>query len=240
MQPYFFPYIGYFQLINYADKWVVFDIVQFIRHGWINRNRILKPGEGQQYITIPLKKYRRETSIKDILISDKADWRNRIFRQLEHYKKKAPYYTQVMEFLEDCFSAENTKIVELNTRFLEKTCKYLGIKFDYSVFSEMNLEIGHISHAGEWALRISEVLKAYEYVNPLGGIEIFNKKQFEKADIDLKFLKTNLKEYNQRRSAFESGLSIIDIMMFNNPKEINEFIDDYTIVDKNDNEETDR
>ena len=231
MQPYFFPYIGYFQLINYADKWVVFDVVQFIRHGWINRNRILKPSEGWQYITVPLKKYRRETPIKDILISGETDWQDRIFRQLEHYKKKAPYYSQVLEYLEDCFSTKDTNILDLNIISLKKTCKYLGIKFDYSVFSEMNLEIDPVSHPGEWALKISEALNASEYVNPPGGREIFNKKQFEEANIDLNFLEVNLKEYNQRRSTFEDGLSMIDVMMFNSPEEINEFLDDYSIIE---------
>lgn len=231
MQPYFFPYIGYFQLINYADKWVVFDVVQFIRHGWINRNRILKPSEGWQYITVPLKKYRRETPIKDILISGETDWQDRIFRQLEHYKKKAPYYSQVLDYLEDCFSSKDTNILDLNIISLKKTCKYLGIKFDYSVFSEMNLEIDPVSHPGEWALKISEALNASEYVNPPGGREIFNKKQFEEANIDLNFLEVNLKEYNQRRSTFEDGLSMIDVMMFNSPEEINEFLDDYSIIE---------
>ena len=89
MQPYFIPYIGYYQLINYVDKWVVFDIVQYIRHGWINRNRILKPGEGWQYIVVPLQNHRRETLIKDVFISEKTDWKDRIFRQMEHYKKKS-------------------------------------------------------------------------------------------------------------------------------------------------------
>lgn len=230
MQPYFIPYIGYYQLINYVDKWVVFDIVQYIRHGWINRNRILKPGEGWQYIVVPLKKHRRETLIKDVFISEKTDWKDRIFRQMEHYKKKAPYYSRVRELLEESVFTEETNISVLNTKLLKKTCKYLSINFDYSVFSEINLKIGPISHAGEWALRISEALNASEYVNPYIGSDIFNKKQFDEANIDLKFLKPNLKEYNQRRNSFESGLSIIDLMMFNSPNEIKNFLNDYSII----------
>jgi hypothetical protein len=115
MQPYFFPYLGYFSLIQNTDKWIVFDEVQFIRHGWIERNRILKPGDGWQYISVPLEKHSRETLIKEIKIRNSEDWKGKILRQLEHYKKIAPYYSDVIEFLNIVFKIETTNIVKLNT-----------------------------------------------------------------------------------------------------------------------------
>lgn len=229
MQPYFFPYLGYFSLIKYIDKWIVFDSVQYIRHGWINRNRILKHGGGWQYIIVPLKKHDRSTLIKDIIISEDNAWKDRIFGQLEYYKKIAPYYDQVTKLLKECLQYQTSSITHLNSFSLKKTCKYLNIEFDYKIFSEMNLEIGTVSDPGEWALKIAEALGAKEYINLPGGEEIFDKRKFEKSNIDLKFLKINLKEYNQRRNEFESGLSIIDVMMFNSPDAINESLDDYTV-----------
>ncbi len=90
MQPYFLPYLGYFALIKHTDKFIVFDTPQYIRHGWIERNRILKPSEGWQYINVPLEKRPRDIAIKDLRIRQNDDWRRKILAQLEHYKKRLP------------------------------------------------------------------------------------------------------------------------------------------------------
>jgi hypothetical protein len=88
MQPYFFPYIGYWQLIHAVDRFVLFDDAQYIRHGWVNRNRILKPGGGWQYILVPLKKHALTESIKNVQVNPDGKWHELIVRQLAHYKKK--------------------------------------------------------------------------------------------------------------------------------------------------------
>ena len=93
MQPYFMPYIGYISLIKNTDQFILFDTVQFIRHGWIERNRILKPNEGWQYIQVPLiKDNGRDTVIKNVRINNAENWKSKIIAQLQHYKKKAPNY----------------------------------------------------------------------------------------------------------------------------------------------------
>ncbi len=97
-QPYFLPYLGYFSLINLVDEFILFDTVQFIRHGWIERNRILKPGFGWQYVSVPLIKAKRETIIKDMLINNEIAWQDKLIAQLIHYKKRAPYFNIVIEF----------------------------------------------------------------------------------------------------------------------------------------------
>src|ERR1700761_8598999 len=101
MQPYFFPYLGYFQLIHHADRFILFDDVQYIRHGWINRNRILKPAEGHQFIIAPLADHGRDALIKEVYVKDGYDWKEKILRQVEHYKKRAPYYNDVAGLLID-------------------------------------------------------------------------------------------------------------------------------------------
>lgn len=90
MQPYFLPYLGYISLIKHTDQFILFDTVQFIRHGWIERNRILKPDEGWQYIQVPLQKHSRDTLIKDIIIKNDVTWSEKILAQVKHYKKKSP------------------------------------------------------------------------------------------------------------------------------------------------------
>lgn len=229
MQPYFFPYLGYFSLIKNTDQWIVLDTVQYIRHGWINRNRILKLNGGWQYIGIPLKKHSRNTLIKNIKISKNGGWKEKIFEQLKYYEK-APYYNQVVELLKECFNYKTDSIVKFNTYSLKKICEYLNIKFNYEIFSEMDLKIGKINGPGDWALEISKTLKANEYINPPGGEKIFDKKKFEEVGIKLNFLKINLKEYSQEYKIFEPGLSIIDVMMFNLPETINKMLSDYKLL----------
>lgn len=231
MQPYFLPYLGYFSLIKHTDKFILFDSVQFIKHGWIERNRILKPQEGWQYIGVPLIKHSRDTSIKDIRIKNTPDWRKVIFSQLEHYKRRSPFYEDTVDTLKGAFNINTESIVKLNEHVLKIICSYIGIEFNIDVFSEMNLKIDEVNAPDEWALNICKALgNVKEYWNPEGGIEFFNRQKYEKSEIGINFLKMNLPKYPQRRSKFEPGLSIIDVMMFNEPCIIKEMLDDYELL----------
>jgi hypothetical protein len=230
MQPYFFPYLGYFSLIKHTDYWVVFDTPQFIRHGWIERNRILKPNEGWQYVRAPLRKASRETPIKDMEIVNDQDWQRRILAQLEHYKKVAPYYVEVLDLVNETVSYETDSLVALDVKGLEVVCDYLDLDFPYEIFSESEFEIGEVSAPDEWALEISKALGAKEYYNPPGGQEFFDTSKYDNAGIKISFLSLELEEYDQKRKGFEPGLSIIDVMMFNSPGEINKMLDNYELL----------
>jgi len=231
MQPYFFPYLGYFSLIKHTNEFIIFDPVQFIRHGWIERNRILKPAEGWQYIQVPLQKHSRGTLIKDISINNNNDWGNMIISQLQHYKKAAPYFKIVVDMLKDVFSNEYVSIVDLNLKSIQVVCEYLEIKKTIVVFSNMNLAIEHVNAPDEWALNICKALgNVDEYWNPPGGMSFFDRSKYESNQIKLKFQKICLMEYNQKRANFESALSIIDVMMFNPPKKINQMLDKYELL----------
>jgi hypothetical protein len=231
MQPYFFPYLGYYSLIKHTDKWIIFDNVQFIRHGWIERNRILKPAEGWQYIAAPLMKHERFTTIKDVSIRNNEDWKEKIVRQIDHYKK-APYFSQTRDLLRAALAIETDSIVDLNAHILKTTCDYLSIPFEVNIFSQMNLDMDPVNHPGEWALHISKAMQAGEYINPPNGIDLFNPVQFKEANIRLTFIKNNLTPYSQRRPQFESGLSIIDVLMFNSIEQTLCLIDDIEVVRK--------
>lgn len=230
MQPYFLPYLGYYALIKATDKFIILDEVQYINKGWIARNRILKPGGGWQYILIPVEKHPQITLIKDIKISNSANWQKRIINQLEHYKKTAPYYKQVIALLESAFSLNLESITLQNVHLLSETCKYIGIQFQHEIFSEMDLIIERVNEPDEWSLNIAKANKASCYINPQGGTAFYNNSKFTKNGIELKFLKIHLSEYNQYRNIFEPGLSIIDLMMFNSPEVICEMLNQYEFI----------
>jgi hypothetical protein len=230
MQPYFFPYIGYFQLIYATDRFILLDDVQYIRHGWINRNRILKPGEGVQYITVPLAAHHRETLIKDIGISDAPGCFLKILRQLEHYRKRAPYYKAVMELLRECFNCNATGITALNAHCLETVCRYIGLRYHIEIAGQLHLDYTAVQEADEWALQISRQLGASEYINPPGGSSFFNRAKYEANNIQLWFLHPHLRAYDQGRQKFEPGLSIIDVMMFNTPEQIRSLLQEYELT----------
>ncbi len=224
MQPYFFPNLSHFALIKHVDHWVIFDGVQFIRHGWIERNRILKPDSGYQYIAVPLVKHTRDTLIRNVLIRNSENWKQKIKSQLGHYKKRAPHYSKVLAFLDDCFEFETDSIVQLNAHLLKKTMDYLELPFEFSIYSELELNHENVTAPGDWALEISKNLKASHYVNPIGGKELFDKQKYADNNIQLNFLALENTEYVQKGNDFESHLSIIDVMMFNSPEEIREML----------------
>lgn len=233
MQPYFFPYLGYFSLIKNTDQFILFDPVQFIRHGWIERNRILKPNEGWQYIAVPLEKQAQSTLIQDTKIKTVENWQAKILSQLSHYKKKAPFYKASMEVISDAINYQTTSITQLNHHILNTVCQYLDIKYNSQIFSEMELTIDQSNAPDEWALNICKTLgNIDEYWNPEGGMSFFNKEKYDAANIKLVFLKPELNFYSQRRGKenFENGLSIIDVMMFNSPKQISEMLDEYELI----------
>lgn len=231
MQPYFFPYLGYFSLIKHTDKFILFDTVQFIRHGWIERNRVLNPNGDWQYIKVPLIKFSQNTIIKEIKINNQIEWREKIFAQLQLYKKKAPNYSIVIGILKDIFSTEYYDIVSLDLNSLMKVSDYLGISTSIEVLSSVGLAIEKANAPDEWALNICKALgNVEEYWNPPGGTSFFDRIKYEKAGINLKFHSIKLKEYIQRQNSFIPGLSIIDVMMFNSVNDINEMLDNYEFV----------
>jgi WbqC-like protein family len=231
MQPYFFPYLGYFSLIKHTDRFILFDPVQFIRHGWIERNRVLKQNEGWLYIQVPIQNKGRDVAISDLLIDNTQDWKKKILAQLQPYKKIAPNYFKVIKMLTEIFEKEYVTMVELNYETTKAICSYLKIDKDITVFSKMNLDIEEANAPDEWALNICKALgNVKEYWNPPGGQSFFDKSKYDEASIDLKFQSIKLVDYNQKRETFEPGLSIIDVLMFNSQEEVNQMLDNYQLL----------
>ncbi|MBR1579543.1 MAG: WbqC family protein [Selenomonadaceae bacterium] len=229
MQPYFFPYIGYFALINYVDAFIFFDTPQYIHHGWINRNRILKQNGEVGYMTVPHLKASRSTAIKDIVIDERLHWREKIFGQLTVYKK-APNYSKVIDFLHDVLDRKYSSLSILNMSSTMNVCDFLGISKEFKVFSSTTIRLNEIRAPDEWALNITKVLGYDTYVNPPGGMSFFDRSKYENGGIRLEFLQANVVPYVQRIGHFESNLSIIDVMMFCSVDEIKNMLNDYEII----------
>jgi hypothetical protein len=224
MQPYFFPYLGYFELLYRADCWVAFDTAQYIRRGWINRNRILHPVEGWTYITMPVRKHRRDTPIADIRIADDSAWRRRIEGQLLHYRRHAPHFEPVLALVRDCLAVEETSVSRLNVAILEKTCRFVGIPLTSRFLSEMNVKLGPIDQPSDWGLRLAEALHATEYVNAPGGRDLYDAAKFAAHGIGLTILSSVTWRYDTPGYRFEPSLSILDTLMWNSPDAVREIL----------------
>ncbi len=222
MQPYFFPYIGYFQLIQNVDEFIVYDNIQFTKKGWINRNRILVNGN-ESYLTLPLKKDSDYIDIKDRYITE--DWtleRKKIINKIKETYIKAPYFQTVFPLIEEIINFENKNLFQFIYNSLKQINNYLDIKTPLIVSS--SIEINHSLKAEDKVIALCKARLANNYINPIGGIELYNKEIFKEEGLELQFLKTNNIIYPQFKNEFVPFLSIIDVMMFNNKENLLEYL----------------
>ena len=233
MQPYFLPYIGYWQLIHAVDTFILFDDVQFQRRAWINRNRILKHGGHWQYITIPVQKHSRDDLIKNIYTQNDMDWKEQILRQLAHYGYKncrAPFFSETENILKETFSRiSSRKISHIITELIKEICNRLEINTEILLSSQQSFDYSNVHDAGDWALSIAEQMNSTQYINPIGGAELFDQEQFILKNIQLSFIKSNEIRYKQC-GPFVPSLSIVDVLMFNGIDLTKNLLIEYSIV----------
>ena len=224
MQPYFFPYLGYWQLLANVDKYVVYDDVTYIKGGWINRNNFLINGQ-KNLLTMQLEKASSYTLIKDIAIKDDFV---KFLKTIEMGYKKAPFFEDIFRLLKDICQCPDKKLGQFLFNSHIKICEYLGIDTELILSSSFEK---HTELKGkEKVISICKQLGADEYINAIGGQELYDKKEFAENGIRLNFLQANLREYRQLKNEFVAGLSIIDIMMFNSKEEIKEMLNDFNLV----------
>lgn len=221
MQPYPFPYIGYFELMARTARWIVFDIVQYNRRSWMNRNRILHPHAGWQYFSLPVEKTPLGTPLTAIRLTDPAEAERKLIAQLQHYRPHAPYFRRVIDLVRDTFSRPHgNTLVGLNLATLAATAERLGISFTPEPCSELGLTLDEIEHPGQWALSIARQLGADAYLNPPGGRTLFKPEEWREAGITLAFTEMNTLRYDCRPYQFEPHLSILDVLMWCSTDEI--------------------
>jgi hypothetical protein len=228
MQPYFFPYIGYFQLINGVDEFVVYDNIQFTKKGWINRNRILV-NSVDAYLTFPVKNDSDFLNVKDRYLADSwdADRKKMINRITESYRK-APNFQAVFLLIKDCLLFEEKNLFLFLFNAIQMVMDYLDIKTKLVVSS--TIPIDHSLKAQEKVISICKALNADTYINPIGGIELYSKENFELNGIQLHFIKSNPIQYTQFNNEFIPWLSILDVMMFNSKECIQNYLQSYSKV----------
>ncbi|NMW17455.1 MAG: WbqC family protein [Chlorobiaceae bacterium] len=224
MQPYFLPYIGYFQLINAVDKYVIYDDVNFIKGGWINRNKILLNG-AELRINLPIEGASSFKKINEINVGKNRD---KLILTVNQAYKKAPYYNDVFPLLLDIMSCEAPILSYFLKNSIIKICEYLEIKTNFILSSEINKN--NELKGEEKVISICNILRANEYYNSIGGQELYNKDTFSDNNVDLKFIKTLTVNYKQFLNTYIFGLSILDVMMFCSKKDITCMLKSYEIL----------
>ena len=227
MQPYIFPYIGYFQIMNAVDKFVVYDDVTYIKSGWINRNRILV-NNSENMFTFPLKNASSNILIKDIEISSNYKLIKKLLKTLEQNYKKAPYYEKIFYLISDIINMEVRFIRDMHLKSFQLINQYLGV--ETSIISSSTIYNNSQMSGEQRILDICLQENASHYINPIGGEELYSKESFMNNRIKLNFLKTKEVKYSQFNNEFIPSLSIIDVMMFNSVSEIKNMLNAYELI----------
>lgn len=225
MQPYFCAYIGYYQLINAVDKFVICDDLQYTRKGWFNRNRILDNGTDRMF-TIPIKKAERCLNVNlRYLAANSIKERIRILKQIQYLYQKAPFFSQNYPLVERLFINEIDNLFDFIHFSVVELCFRFDIKTPIILSSSLNINSTFKSQ--DRILEICNILNTNIYINPIGGKELYDKKVFKRKRIELRFIKANKVEYAQFNHEFVPWLSIIDILMFNDIEQIKSYLNEY-------------
>ena len=223
MQPYFLPYIGYWQLINEVDTFVIFDDVNFRKKSYIYRNYILSSGLSSQ-INLELHGASQNKLINEIEISSNFD---KLLKTIYLNYKKAPFFNVIFPIIENFLFYKEKNLSKFLGYSILNLSKYLGINTNFIYSSDID-KID--SNKGEKKIiDICNILNATSYLNLINGVNLYSKEKFNKNNINLNFLESKFFEYNQFRNNFVPYLSIIDIMMFNNKQQIENLLKKYEL-----------
>lgn len=229
MQPYFFPYIGYWQLINAVDVFVVYDDVNYITRGWINRNRILVEGQAK-YINLSLSKASQNKVIREIEVNYDERLVRKTLCTLRHAYRKAPQYDSAQPVIEKILRSNKKKVSEFLLESIYRICEFLEI--DKHIVLSSEIEKNNLLRGQEKVLEICRCLGADTYINPIGGVGLYSFQRFKEEAINLYFLRSIPIFYKQFENEFQENLSIIDVMMFNSAEKIKSFLRNYELLSK--------
>ena len=229
MQPYFLPYIGYFQLLNAVDLFVVYDNIQYTKKSWINKNRIIE-NKKDTLFTLPLKKDSDYLDIRERFLNENEKNKNhaKILNKIKNNYGKAPFYDESINTICKIFNHDEINLFDFVFNSIETIKAYLDITTELVISSK--IEDGALKHKYRvWD--ICKKLNSQNYINPIGGLNLYNKEEFKKNGINLSFLKTDNIVYNQfNNEEFITNLSIIDMLMFNGKEKTKKFLNNYTLI----------
>jgi WbqC-like protein family len=228
IQPYLFPYIGYFQLMKAVDTFVVFDDVQFIRRGWINRNRLLNAGNDYLF-TLNVLKAPQETLINEMRWADShlAD-KKKLLEQIQHFYGKAPFFKETYAILLEILSNPAQSMSPFIVNSLSLVANYLGIKTPIVLASDLTHD--KTLKGQERIIDLAKFYRADHYINPIGGMELYQQSDFKTAGLELSFVRSKPTVYKQFSNEFLPFLSIIDVMMFNSKEQIDVLLSDFDLI----------
>lgn len=227
MQPYFFPYIGYFQIINIVDKFVIYDDVNYIKNGWINRNKLIISNKSR-YVTVPVTNASTNHLINETKIVDYKRFKNKFFKKLKFNYNKAPYYDKIIDLLHKIFNDSFSYIYKFNIRSLQKIIRFLGINTELIISSDTFNN--QILESQNRVINICKETNANKYYNLIGGKGLYDKNSFLKENIELYFIRPKNIYYEQFDEKFISHLSIIDILMFNDKEKVSEMLNQFKLI----------
>ena len=227
MQPYFFPYIGYFQLIQAVDRFVIYDDVNFIKGGWINRNRISIDNK-PVFINAELNKVSSNRLICETSLSTSTKWKKKLQRKISQTYAKAPFVESVTGLVSDCLAQPGEDLGVFLTYSIQRISDLLGIE---TIIIPSSRGYGNQQLKGEE--RVIDIClreNATSYINAMGGYELYSSSSFKAAGLDLCFLKPHTVSYQQLGDRFIPNLSIIDVLMFNSPNTVKELLGSYELM----------
>lgn len=211
MQPYFFPYIGYFQLIAGVDAFIVYDNIKYTKKGWINRNRMLQNGKDVTF-SLPIKSDSDHLDVCERQLA--ADFNpEKLLNQFNGTYRRAPYFATTFPLVEEIVRYEDANLFRFLRNSITRTCVHLGITTE--IITSSSIPINHELTSQDRVIALCGAVGATTYINPIGGIELYSRDTFHGNGIDLKFIQSKPFEYAQFGDAFVPWLSIIDVMMFN-------------------------
>jgi len=211
MQPYFLPYIGYFQLIAAVDQFIMYDNIKYTKKGWINRNRMLL-NNADAIFSLPLKKGSDSLNIVERELAQDFD-RKKLLNQFKGAYGRAPQFELTYSVLEQIVQYGEMNLFRYIHHSIVRLCEHLGIKTEIRISSEIGID--HDLTGQDKVLALCKAAGTDTYINTIGGVELYSKDDFRIQGIDLQFIKARPFEYAQFSSTFVPWLSIVDVLMFN-------------------------
>lgn len=227
MQPYFLPYLGYFQLLHACDRFVVLDDVTFIKQGWINRNRILLHGR-EHLITMPLSGASSNRLISQVRMHPDGMWRDKLRKQLRAGYGRAPCFETVYPLIDRILNSQETSLSRFLTWQLQEIAAFIGLTPDFVTSSDIQKPVGIKGEAR--ILFLCRHLGATHYINLPGGRHLYDRQRFAEAGIQLQFVDPHLTAYPQPAPTFVPGLSILDVLMHNTVDRVQKMLADYQLT----------
>lgn len=226
MQPYFFPYIGYWQLLNLVDTYVIYDDVNYIKRGWINRNQILLNGK-EKRINLHIRDASQNRLICDTELAQTEEDNRKLLETITQAYHKAPYFCQTFEVINRILEYPEKNLAKYLTNQIYEMCEYFDIHTKIVLSSVVNKN--NSLKGEEKIISICKELEGDCYINAIGGKGLYHPKNFRAEGMQLQFLKTGEVHYNQASERFIPSLSIIDVMMYNKVDDVKKLLEIYTL-----------